>query len=259
MRRIAASFTLALVTITIAACTAAPSSTSSLRDDGGVPAGATTSTGTSAVLGTSTATTSDDSLAAALLSYAQTSAVLGPLTSGLTLASIQLQPLDELPADLSPSSCEAVTIDSTNTELCLDGSTFYLDGSLLGQDDGDELGIHVPHSIPHPHPIPNPLPNIGHQISHSLTHYNPIPAVLNLGKATPAAIAGALQGAGQAGDFLMDTTCALGAGGSVGWSMVCGGCIAASTADAGTTAVACAEPCGQSATALVIAFKTCKK
>lgn len=77
-------------------------------------------------------------------------------------------------------------------------------------------------------------------------------------EALPESVRNALSRAGEAGDFLVDGVCAAGVGGSVGGGMLCGGCIASSTASAGATAVACAKPCEATAASLVIALKTCK-
>ena len=54
-----------------------------------------------------------------------------------------------------------------------------------------------------------------------------------------------------------DDKCAVAVSTSVGGSMTCGGCLAASTASAGATAIACSNPCGVTAGALLVALKTC--
>ncbi len=71
-------------------------------------------------------------------------------------------------------------------------------------------------------------------------------------------VGAALSTAGESQDWLMDSACAAGVGGTVAGGMVCGGCIGGSTLSAGMTAVLCAEPCGVTAASLVTALKTCK-
>lgn len=73
-------------------------------------------------------------------------------------------------------------------------------------------------------------------------------------------VASALHEAGIPTDFRInnDDKCALGVATTVGGSMACGGCIAASAETAGATAVACSNICGTASGALVVALHSCK-
>lgn len=73
-------------------------------------------------------------------------------------------------------------------------------------------------------------------------------------------VAQALNDAGINTDFSINNNdrCAMSVATTVGGSMACGGCIAASTETAGATAVACSNTCGTASGALVVALHSCK-
>lgn len=94
-----------------------------------------------------------------------------------------------------------------------------------------------------------------------------IPSIREIGnavsgalKVTHESVAQALHDAGIKTDFRISTgdKCAISVGTTVGGSMACVGCIAASTETAGATAVACSKLCGTASGALVAALYTCK-